>query len=215
MALIMLNDMKKTIQVYFLVFILLFSLAACSFRGPAPKLEQVYDRLVEVIEKSHEVNVLLFGAGLPVYSRGDAEDTLIHRYYGVVDNGREYVTPYAKFMTVEEMKTAVSEVYCAAYRESLFSSLFTGYADSGLSVTMPARYSEDEKAIYQNVYVDPLVTGTRVYDYASMKLTKESFDTYLRVEVQSYSEKTPGEWKTTYLTFVYENGNWYLNSPSC
>ncbi len=207
--------MKKFILIFLLVASLLLSTASCSNRGPAPALDDVYDRLVEVIEASHEVNVLLFGVGLPVYPRGDAEDELIHRYYGVTDNGREYVTPYTKFLTVENMKEAVSRVYCTDYRESLFASVFTGYADSGISVTMPARYYEDERSIYQNKYVDPLVNGLRVYDYAAMRITKESYDTYLRVEIRSYSESTPGEWVTSYLTFVYENGNWYLNSPSC
>ncbi len=194
---------------------LLLSTASCSRRGPAPELEQVYDRLVEVIEEAHEVNVLMFGVGLPVYTRGDAEDELIHRYYGVVDNGREYVTPYAKYITTEDIKSAISAVYGSSYRESMFASLFTGYAVSGISGTIPARYYEDDKTIYQNVYVRPLVTGTRVYDYASMKITEESFDTFLRVEIRSYSEKMPDEWTTTRLSFVYENGNWYLDSPSC
>ncbi len=210
--------MKKPVLICVLALLtmaLLLSTTACSFRGSAPKLETVYDRLVEVIEASHEANVLLFGVGLPVYSRGDAEDELLHRYYGVADNGREYVTPYAKYATMEEMKTVISKVYCTSYRESLFSSLFTGYADSGLSIVMPARYSEDERAIYQNVHVDPLVIGTRVYDYASMKLTKESYDTYLYVEIRSYPENKPNEWTTTHLTFVFEDGNWYLNGPSC
>ena len=51
-------------------------MSSCSAEEPAPDLDEVYDRLVQVIEASHEVNVLLFGAGLPVYPRGDAEDEL-------------------------------------------------------------------------------------------------------------------------------------------
>ena len=39
-------------------------LASCSAeREPAPPIDEVYDRIVEVVEASHEVNVLLFGAG--------------------------------------------------------------------------------------------------------------------------------------------------------
>ncbi len=179
-------------------------------------MEDVYDRLVEIIEASHEVNVLLFGVGLPTYPQGDAEDELTHRYYSFGDTSREFVTPYAKFITVDEMRAAISAVYGSAYRESLFETVFTGYVDNdGVSVNMPARYMEDENALYQNSYVDPLVTGTRVYDYATMEIADGSFDTYLRVSVRSYPENKPGEWSTTYLNFVYENGNWYLDSPSC
>ncbi len=212
--------MKKVkLTSFFAALLVLSSLlctTSCSSRhGPPPKLESVYDRLVEVIEASHDVNVLLFGEGLPVYARDDAEDELIHRYYGVADNGREYVTPYAKYATIDDMKAAVSEVYGSDYRESLFASTFTGFADSGISGNLPARYSEDEHSLYQNKYVEPLVRGVRTYDYASMKIMDGSYDTFIRVSVRSYSEDQPGVWTTDHLSFVYENGNWYLDSPSC
>lgn len=190
-------------------------LTACGKRNP-PELEDIYDRLVEVIEASHEVNVLLFGAGLPVYPRGDAEDELIHRYYGVTDNGREYVTPYAKYTTVADIEAAMASVYGTKYRESLMESTFTGYADEEISYILPARFSEDEWSLYQNAYVDPLVSGVRMYDYASMEIVKaESTANRIKVSVSSYTDKTEGEWITVYLSFIYENGNWYLDSPSC
>ncbi len=209
--------MKKNITLLLILLLLILSvpLTSCSKYGPAPEIEQVYDRVVEVVEASHEVNVLLFGAGLPVYPRGDAEDTLVHRYYGVTDNGLEYVTPYAKFATLEEMQTAIAEVYGSDYRTSLSESLFTGFVDSALSAAMPARYSEDEHALYQNTHVEPLVSGIRVYDYASMRIADGSNGKYIRVEMESYPESDPENWSTSCLTFVYEEGNWYLDSPSC
>ena len=190
-------------------------MTSCSAGKPAPALEDVYDRIVEVVEASHEVNVLLFGAGLPVYPRGTAEDELVHRYYGVNDDGREYATPYAKYRTIWEMQAAIAAVYSVEYRESLFETLFTGYADNTTSVTMPARYHEDERYLYQSRYVDSLVEGVRVYDYASMEITEHSNSTFIRVAIPSYSESKPDEWVTVYLSFVYENGDWYLDSPSC
>ena len=191
------------------------SAVSCRSKGPAPALEDVYDRLVTVIEASHEVNVILFGAGLPIYPRGDAEDDLVHRYYSVTDNGQLFVTPYAKYHSIEAMQEAIAAVYSKEYRESLFESLFTGFADSGMSVIMPARYIQDERYLYQNQYVNSLVEGVRVYDYASMEITEDSYATYIRVAIPSYTEKHPDEWVTVYLSFVYENGDWYLDSPSC
>ncbi len=210
--------MKRILSVCLILLMALgtvASLPSCATKEPPPPLEDVYDRLVQVIEASHEVNVLLFGAGLPVYPYGDAEDHLVHRYYGVADNGREFVTPYAKFMGIFDMKAAISAVYSVKYRQSLYESLFTGYADGEVSVIMPARFSEDEKYLYQNRHIDPLVEGVRVYDYATMEITDESSSTFLRVSVSSYSEAHPHEWRTVYLSFVYENGDWYLDSPSC
>ena len=60
---------------------------SCSTK--APDMEDVYDRFVECIENAHEVNVLLFGVGLPVYAREGDEEDLIHRYYGMAENGLE------------------------------------------------------------------------------------------------------------------------------
>lgn len=192
-----------------------WGLSSCSASESAPELDTVYDRLVQVIEASHEVNVLLFGAGLPVYPRGDAEDELVHRYYGVADNGQQFVTPYAKYASIAEMQAAIAAVYSTEYRESLYESLFTGYAADEMSVVMPARFSEDDRFLYMSKYVDPLVDGMRVYDYASMEIVSYSHSSRLRVSINSYTEDRPEEWKRVYLSFVYENGDWYLDSPSC
>lgn len=210
--------MKRILTILLAVLMLVGSvvgLASCSASEPAPDIDQVYDRLVQVIEASHEVNVLLFGAGLPVYPRGDAEDELVHRYYGVDDNGREYVTPYAKYASIAEMQAAIAAVYSTEYRESLYESLFTGYAANEMSVVMPARFSEDERYLYMSKYVDPLVKGVRVYDYASMEIVSYSHSSRMRISIRSYTENQPDEWVNVYLTFVYENGDWYLDSPSC
>ena len=210
--------MKRILTLLLAVLMLAVSavgLASCSASEPAPDIDQVYDRLVQVIEASHEVNVLLFGAGLPVYPRGDAEDELVHRYYGVADNGQQFVTPYAKYASIAEMQAAIAAVYSTEYRESLYESLFTGFAADEMSVVMPARFSEDERFLYMSKYVDPLVDGVRVYDYASMEIISYSHSSRLRVSVNSYTEDRPEEWKRVYLSFVYENGDWYLDSPSC
>jgi hypothetical protein len=189
-------------------------LSACSGGNPPP-LEDVYDRIVTVVEASHEVNVLLFGAGLPVYPRGDAEDDLIHRYYGVADDSREYVTPYTKYKSIDQMQSAIAAVYSVRYRESLYETLFTGYADGDIMTVMPARFQEDERALYQSKYVESLVSGVRVYDYAAMEIVGGSNATRIRVAIPSYSESKPDVWTTVTLSFVYENGDWYLDSPSC
>ena len=210
--------MKRIGRIFLILLILLtVIMSSCCDAGrePAPEMDDVYDRLVQVIEASHEVNVLLFGAGLPVYPRGDAEDLLVHRYYGVTDNGQQFVTPYAKYGSIAEMQTAIAAVYSTEYRESLYESLFTGYAADEMSVVMPARFSEDEKFLYMSQYVSPLVEGVRVYDYASMQIVEYSHASRLRVSIRSYTEDHPEEWKTVYLSFVYENGDWYLDSPSC
>lgn len=190
------------------------SLASCSKSAPPP-LEEVIDELVDVIEASHEVNVLLFGAGLPTYPRGNAEDTLVHRYYGVIDDGNLYVTPYAKYRYVEEMKEAIADVYGSSYRESLYDSVFTGHAIAeNVNTVLPARYAQTDGRLYQSQHVDALVSGVRTYDYAGMKIVSPSTASHLRVSIPSCTDTDP-EWKNVYLSFVLEGGRWYLDSPSC
>ena len=210
--------MKRLISLLLTVLLLssaLLGLSSCNASETAPDIDEVYDRVVQVIEASHEVNVLLFGAGLPVYPRGDAEDNLVHRYYGISDESRVFVTPYAKYGSIEEMQAAIAAVYSTEYRASLYESLFTGYASDEMSVMMPARFSADEKYLYMSQYVDPLVEGVRMYDYSSMEIVSYSHSSKLRVSISSYTDKYPDQWKTVYLSFVYENGDWYLDSPSC
>lgn len=212
--------MKHTLKTVFLTVLAMIlclsapvSMASCSTKPP--ELEDVYDRLVELIEGSHEINVVLFGAGLPVYPRGTEEDALLHRYYGMAEDGREFVSLYAKYQRISDIKAAASKIYSEAYCASVFETLFTGYAsDIVAGSVLPARYSEDEMRIYQNSHVDPLVNYVRVYDYASMKIVSPSQGKYLKVEIDSYTEKYP-QWTTIDLSFVYENGNWYLDGPSC
>jgi hypothetical protein len=207
--------MKRILLILLVVIIVLMTACCDASRDPAPEINEVYDRLVQVIEASHEVNVLLFGAGLPVYTRGDAEDELVHRYYGMADESREFVTPYAKYNSIADMQAAIAAVYSTEYRESLYESLFTGYAADEMSVMMPARFSEDDKFLYMSKYVDPLVDGVRVYDYSSMDIVEYSHASRLRVSIMSYTEDHPDVWKKVYLSFVFENGDWYLDSPSC
>ena len=209
--------MKMKIVSCLLAVILLLTavlpLSSCSTKPP--ELEDIYDRLVEIIETSHEINVVLFGAGLPVYTRGSEEDELLHRYYGVSEDGREFVSMYAKYASIEQIKAAAAEVYSESYRYSLFETLFTGFAsDMVANSILPARYSEDEQWLYQNKNVEPLISDVRVYDYASMKIVTPSRGDYIIVEINSYTESYP-EWTTIDLTFVYENNNWYLDGPSC
>ena len=56
--------MRRALTFLLLCLILVTSLPSCGSK--APELEEVYDRLVELIDQSVEVNVLLFGAGVPV-----------------------------------------------------------------------------------------------------------------------------------------------------
>ena len=206
--------MKRIIIFLLICTMLSMSLVSCGSR--APERDEVYDRIVELVEGANEINTVLYGAGLATYERGTAEDTLLHRYYGVADDGREYVSPYAEYASIEDIKSAMTEVYSSSYCASLFESLFTGYAMEEGTHVLPARFTEDEAWMYQNKYANPSHdVGMRSYDYATMRIMPESNARYLVVEIDSRVDSDSAAWKTIDLSFVFENGNWYLDGPSC
>lgn len=211
-------SMKKIMAILLAVLMLFgmtVSMTSCS-PGQPPELEDVYGRLVEVIEGAHDVNAALFGIGLPTHERDSEESILNNVYYGAADDGLEFVSEYSRFHTMEEIREAASRVYGSDYCTSLFESIFTGYAyaEGGGDHVLPARYSEKDGMMYQSRYVKPLVYGQRTYDYASMEIVS-GHATYIEVSIRSYGAGTPGQWITGDLGFVYENGNWYLDGPSC
>lgn len=191
-----------------------FVFSSCSSR--APEIEDVYDRVVYLIENAAEVNTVLFGEGLPVFSSGSEESELLNLYYMSSKDGREYVKPYAMYENIDEIKEKAELVYGGEYLKSLYESTFTGYAISEVEdVVLPARYSEDANWIYQNSTVTGLITGHRSYNYATMRIVSPSSAKYMRIEIESYSDDATDSPITDTLSFVYENGNWYLDGPSC
>ena len=209
--------MKKTkfIKLFFVSVItaaILVASTGCS-SSKVPELSEVYDRYVTLIENAVEINTVFFGDGLPVYDRDGAEAKLLNMYYAAADDGNEYVKPYSMYQGIEHIKREAEKVYGDEYLESLYESLFTGYTAEELGSVLPARYYEDEKNFYQNSGVTPLIEGAKVYDYSTMNILPESTATLVRVEIEAYEDSNPTDIYTAKLSFVYENGDWYLNSP--
>lgn len=184
-------------------------------RSSAPALEEVYDQLVEKIEAAVDVNTVAFGVGLPVFARDSAEEALIHRYYGVTDDSSEFVMSNARYTTCDEIEAAIRSVYSTAYADSLCSSLLTGLAFTEGGVVSPARYREENGSLRQSNRITPTVSGTRIFDYASMEIQSDSYRDYLHVTIRSRMDSPGSEWKTSNLYFVIQDGAWYLNGPSC
>lgn len=204
--------MRRALTFLLLCLILVTSLPSCGSK--APELEEVYDRLVELIDQSVEVNVLLFGAGVPVYERDSAEDALIHRYFGLGDDSVLMVSAYARYTSLEDMKAAIREVYSPSYAESLIETVFTGYVAGNGSVVAP-RYTEGTYGLLRSADYQPLVSGVRIFNYATMVIEPSSTSTYLKVSVLSRQDDPDSQWMKTTLSFAYENGNWFLDGPSC
>ena len=187
------------------------SLSSCR-STPPPPLEDIYDTAVSLIEASYAVNDLVFGHGLPVWAVESGWAALYRLYSDNDYADYEYVTEYAPIITLEQLRTAISAVYSADYAASLFVTLFDGVSD-GLGIQR-ARFSEDEKGLYQSIDHAPLVTWQRIYDYSSMRIVSPSNAGYVTLEIDSYLPGEQDKPLAVRLGLGLENGQWRLDTPT-
>ena len=133
---------KKIIIAAVAVLLLVGTLGGVlGYLATVPKTDEVYDRVVELIEASYELNTVFYGAGLPVYKTDSAYADFSHLYFDFQYLGDyEIVTEYAKFLSEEEIKTAAEKVYSKSYLESLYASIFDGVLVNETGSTLFARY---------------------------------------------------------------------------
>lgn len=201
--------MKKfrIISITIALTVLVAALSACS---SAPELEDIKDELTALIEASAEVNEILFGEGLPVYSRDDEENENI--YYGMVEalDGFELVRDESPYQTVEELEELAEKVYTSDYLEPVAEMVFVGYADEDVGVTA-AKYYEYGGRLYRNMSFESYIDGERSYDYETMKIVKPSKAKYINVELESEKD---GERRTVTLAFEKTDDGWRLDTPT-
>ena len=210
--------------------ILLLLLSCCMLFGctvtfsscasKAPDVEEIYDRAVELIEASYELNTVIYGAGLPVYKADSDYAKFTYLYFGSPYAGKyEIVTEYAKFPNVEKFKEAAGAVYSAAYLEEvLLPYLFEGHMTSngiGGAVMFEARYLEENGTLYQliNEENDRLGNnGMRIYDYSTMRVVKPSNAETCFLEIDSWLEGSPDRILKNEIRLVLQDGEWFLDS---
>lgn len=194
--------------------------AGCSACSKAPELDEVYDRIVELIEASKEVNTVLYGAGLPVYEI-DSKYAKHHQIYGDEDDSTagisyEYVTEFAKFQSEGEIKDAAEKVYSADCLAPFYSSVFDGLAISDSQngmVVAKARYDSGSEQFGQLVNMENGLTGMRIYDYSTIQIINPSNAQIFRITVDTWMESTPEQIEEVILSFTLaEDGQWYLNT---
>ena len=204
--------MKKAVLSIILAIVLIITaLCTVSCSGKAPKLEDVKERFIYLIENSKEINTLYFGSGLPVYER----DTLLSNKKGVYYDDKyttyERVMENSRYLTVNEIKERSEKIYSTEYLKAMYETAFEGVMTGSSSAYI--RFYESENWLYQNLYATDFELSERIYDYSSMKIVKPSNGEYVNITIDTYTleDKTV---KNISLTFVYENGDWYLDSPT-
>ena len=188
-----------------------FILSATSCSGTAPELESVKERLIYLIEESKELNVIFFGKGLPVYKKESEISERKMVYFGN-DNGiYERVTEDSDYHSPEAIKAAAEKIYSSDYVSEIYESAFDGIVIGDANAYV--RFYDNGEMLCQNINATVFNLSERIYDYSTMEIIKPSRSDYINVKIDSYSVDDPTV-RVVYLSFVYENGNWYLDSPS-
>ena len=193
-----------------IVISLIFSMSSCS--GKAPEIDGLSERFVYLIEESKELNVIFFGIGLPVYRRNsDLANRQMIYYNDSVSGYNRVVLENSKYLNVEDMKEAAEKIFSNEYLSELYESAFDGIMISDTNAYV--RFYDNTEWLYQNINAGEFSLFERIYDYSTMEIVKPSNSKYVTVLIESYTLNDPTR-RTVNLSFVYENGNWFLDSPT-
>ena len=202
---------KRILSLIMVIALLLIATCTTSCSTGAPELDDVRDRLVYLIESSKEINVIFFGKGLPVYEKDDLLATKKGIYYNDELVTYKRVMENTGYISEKEIKERAEKVYSTEYLAGLYETSFQGVMTGSTSAYI--RFYESTDWIFQNVDATDYDFSERIYDYASMEMVLPSNNEYINVTVDTYTLENRNV-KTITLTFVYERGNWYLDSPT-
>lgn len=202
---------KRILSLIMVIALLLIATCTTSCSTGAPELDDVRDRLVYLIESSKEINVIFFGKGLPVYEKDDLLVIKKGIYYNDELVTYKRVMENTVYISEKEIKERAEKVYSTEYLEGLYETSFRGVMTGSTSAYI--RFYESTDWIFQNVDTTDYGFSERIYDYASMEMVLPSNNEYINVTVDTYTLENRNV-KTITLTFVYERGNWYLDSPT-
>ena len=209
---------KKLIAGLLAVIIIAVSCLLLFQHSAAPRIDDIYDRMVFLLESSQDVNALIFGYGLPVWE-DDSEYVEFEHIYHNLSSARNYeiVMPNAKYHSIDQIKEAIQSIYSQQYIDAVLNgSIFDGFAVSdsiGGSVIGVARYYEEGMYLWQSkeFRVKPY-EGMRIYDYSTMKVQSLGKKDRCIVTVDSWLEDTPDQVETIEILIARQDGQWYLDN---
>lgn len=205
--------MKKRLILSVVTLILALStlLSLCSC-GKLPELDsELKDRFIYLIEESKELNGIFFGAGLPVYYRDNELSNRLGVYFNDEIVGYNRVIEGTSYLTVDSIKQRAELVYSSDYLSALYETAFDGVMTGNTSAYL--RFYEDGIWLYQNIIANDFKLSERIYDYSTMEIVKPSNNDYINVKIESYTLENRKK-EIINLSFVYEKGAWYLDSPT-
>lgn len=203
---------KRIISLSLLLFI---TISVVSLSGCTKKLseEEAIAKVSELVDASYELNVIVYGEGLPTIEIPEEKDSL---YKTVMEN--------EKYNSTSDIKKAINEVFSSDYADVMITTAFVGIKGEIDSSIVYARYIDgryglamlkDDIALKGEVEGED---GKEEIDYDGFKVIKYDTSTakikkISRRFVEAYVTSEDG--KTEILvTLISENGVWKLDTPT-
>ncbi len=205
--------MKKRIFAAIMAFVMIVcALSAFTSCSSEPTdIEGLRERFVYLIEESKELNVIFFGNGLPVYRRDDPMTEKKMIYFNDSLGNYDRLMENSEYVSIDHIKIAAEEIYSKDYLSEVYESAFDGIMTGELSAYV--RFYDDGEYLCQHVSLYDFTLEERIYDYSTMRVVEPYSSDYVNVVIDSYSLKNNVRCEVE-LSFVFENGNWYLDSPT-
>ena len=177
-----------------------------------PRLDdEMKDRFIYLVEESKDMNTIFFGAGLPVYYREDELSDRLGVYYNDELISYNKVSEFSSYKYIDDIKKTAESIYSEKYLSALYETAFDGIMTGNASAYL--RFYEQGDILYQSMLAKDFGVNERIYDYSTMKIVRPSNKTYVNIIIESYTLNNPERVKIN-LSFTYEKGNWYLDSPT-
>lgn len=168
-------------------FIIAFT-ALCSCSGGADDA-QILAALDSLAPKAYELYTIVYADGLP---------------HGEIDkDGYASVSEEAKYQSVDELKTALSEVFTEDYLAVIYNTAFGGVsADEG---SIGAKFGEDGDGLYVYPTATEGFAAPREFDLSGASVIKK-----MRFMAEVL---VPHENGDVNVVLVYDDGKWLIDSP--
>ncbi len=200
--------MKRTLAIFLTLITVLSSLMLSSCSNP-PELEEIKGDIEKLLTDSREINMILFGEGLPIAMQTtDGVEapvpTDFENYY--------YVDPDTGFFMVDQIKKEAEKVFSKDYIEPLYENFFTGHYDAVYGGVVRAIYIDSDNGLLKLKDYEPFLKGEmRTYDFSTVKIVRPSRKDYVNFTIDSYRN---GEKMNIHLSMVKTEDGWRLDSPS-
>lgn len=119
------------------------------------------------------------------------------------------------FTSIAELKAAAEAVYTAEFLEQVYQGAFDGvaYAEDGYSGVRSARFIEQDMLLRQYNELEARTLTRRIYDLDTARVVRPSSAERVNIEVETYLEGET-ERMTVTLVLIFEDGDWYLDTPT-